>query len=62
MKHNPNRPRRREPYHYDATGAQYVACSLAILQHGQSIPVKVLQMVYHMLLPYGPSGVQSDEP
>lgn len=21
MKRNPNRPRRREPYHYDATGA-----------------------------------------
>ena len=25
MKRNPNRPRRREPYHYDATGAQYMA-------------------------------------
>lgn len=26
MKRNPNRPHRREPYHYDATGAQYIAC------------------------------------
>ena len=25
MKHNPNRPRRREPYHYDAEGALYIA-------------------------------------
>lgn len=24
MKRSPNRPRRREPYHYDATGAQYI--------------------------------------
>lgn len=56
MKHNPTRPRRREPYHYDAEGALYIASILSILQHGQSIPVKVLQMVYHMLLPYGPSG------
>lgn len=52
MKHNPNRPRRREPYFYDATAAQYVACILAILQRGQSIPVHVLQVIYHMLLPY----------
>lgn len=52
MKHNPNRPRRREPYFYDATAAQYVACILAILQRGQSIPVRVLQVIYHMLLPY----------
>ena len=52
MKRNPNRPRRREPYHYDATGAQYIACIETALQHGQSIPVHVLQVVYHMLLPY----------
>ena len=26
MERSPNRPRRREPYHYDATGAQYIAC------------------------------------
>lgn len=56
MKRNPNRPRRREPYHYDAERTLYIASILSILQHGQSIPVKVLQMVYHMLLPYGPSG------
>lgn len=53
---NINRARRREPYHYDAEGTLYIASILSILQHGQSIPVKVLQMVYHMLLPYGPSG------
>lgn len=47
MKRNPNRPRRREPYHYDATGAQYIACIETALQHGQSIPVHVLQVVYH---------------
>ncbi len=52
MKHNPNRPRRREPYHYDAEGALYIASILSILQHGQSIPPHVLQMIYHMLLPY----------
>lgn len=52
MKRNPNRPRRREPYHYDATGAQYIACIETALQHGQSIPLHVLQVVYHMLLPY----------
>ena len=52
MKRNPNRQRRREPYHYDASGAQYIACIETALQHGQSIPVHVLQLVYHMLLPY----------
>lgn len=61
MKRNPNRPRRREPYHYDATGAQYIACIETALQHGQSIPLHVLQVVYHMLLPYNhqphPGGV-----
>lgn len=56
MKRSPNRPRRREPYHYDAEGAIYIASILSILQRGQSIPVHVLQMVYHMLMPYGPSG------
>ena len=56
MKRNPNRPHRREPYRYDAEGALYIASILSILQRGQSIPVKVLQMVYHMLLPYGPTG------
>ena len=50
-KSNQNRPRRREPYHYDATGAVYIACE-AVLQRGQSIPLNVLQLVYHMLLPY----------
>jgi len=50
--------RRREPYHYTAEGKTYVASILSILQHGQSIPVKVLQLVYHMLLPYGPSAEQ----
>lgn len=34
MKRNPNRPRRREPYHFDATGAQYIACIETALQHG----------------------------
>ena len=43
---------RREPYHYDATGAVYIACIEAVLQRGQSIPLNVLQLVYHMLLPY----------
>lgn len=52
MKRSPNRPRRREPYHYDATGAQYIACIETALQHGPSIPLHVLQMIYHMLLPY----------
>ena len=56
MKHDPNRPRRREPYHYTTEGETYIACILAILQRGQSIPVKVLQMVYYMLLPYGPTS------
>jgi len=51
-KTNSNRLRRREPYHYDATGAQYIACIETALQHGQSIPVHVLQVIYHMLLPY----------
>lgn len=55
MKRDQNRTSRRVPYHYDATAAQYVACILAILQRGQSIPVRVLQMVYRLLLPYGPS-------
>lgn len=40
------------PHHYDASGAQYIACIETALQHGQSIPVHVLQLVYHMLLPY----------
>lgn len=26
MKHSQNKPHRREPYHYDASGAQYIAC------------------------------------
>lgn len=56
MKRDPNRPRRREPYHYDAEASVYLASILAILQRGQSIPVRVLQLIYHMLLPYGPSG------
>ena len=56
MKHDPNRPRRREPYHYTAEGETYIASILSILQRGQSIPVKVLQMVYRLLLPYGPGG------
>ena len=41
-KTNSNRLRRREPYHYDATGAQYIACIETALQHGQSIPLHVL--------------------
>lgn len=41
MKHSQNKPRRREPYHYDASGAQYIACIETALQHGQSIPVHV---------------------
>lgn len=49
---------RREPYHFTAEGETYIASILSILQHGQSIPVKVLQLVYHMLLPYGPSAEQ----
>ena len=52
MKHSQNKPRRREPYHYDASAEQYVGCILAALQHGQSIPVHVLQLVYRLLLPY----------
>ena len=51
-----NRARRREPYHYTAEGEPYIAGILSILQHGQSIPVRVLQMVYRLLLPYGPGG------
>ena len=31
-KTNSNRLRRREPYHYDATGAQYIACIETALQ------------------------------
>ena len=53
---NINRARRREQYHYTAEGETYIAGILSILQHGQSIPVRVLQLIYHMLLPYGPSG------
>ena len=41
---------RREPYHFTAEGETYMASILSILQHGQSIPVRVL------LLPYGPGG------
>lgn len=52
MERSPNRPRRREPYHYDATGAQYIACIETALQHGSSIPLHVLQMIYNMLQPY----------
>ena len=48
--------RRREPYHYTSQGTWYLAAILAILQRGQSIPVRVLQMVYRLLLPYGPGG------
>ena len=47
---------RREPYHYTAEGETYIASILSILQHGQSIPVRVLPMVYRMLLPYGPTS------
>lgn len=53
---NINRARRREPYYYTAEGETYIASILSILQHGQSIPVRVLQMVYRLLLPYGPGG------
>ncbi len=53
---NINRARRREPYNYDAEASVYLASILSILQRGQSIPVRVLQMVYHLLLPYGPNG------
>lgn len=56
MKRDPNRPRRREPYHYDVEASVYLASILAILQRGQSIPMRVLQMVYRLLLPYGPGG------
>ena len=51
-KTNLNRLRRREPYHYDATGAQYIACIETALQHGQSIPVHVLQVIYHLCCHY----------
>lgn len=47
---------RRELYHFTAEGETYMASILSILQHGQSIPVRVLQMVYRLLLPYGPGG------
>lgn len=47
--------RRREPYHYTAQGETYIASILSILQHGQSIPVETLKVVYRLLLPYGPS-------
>ena len=50
MKHSQNKPRRREPYHYDASGAQYIACIETALQHGQSIPVHVLQLVYQVCI------------
>lgn len=59
---NTNHVRRREPYHYTAEGETYIASILSILQRGQSIPVRVLQMVYHMLLPFGPSGDWKNEP
>lgn len=50
MRHDPNR---REPYHYDATGEQYIACILSVLQrYGQSIPLHVLKTVWDMLKPY----------
>lgn len=62
MKHSQNKPRRREPYHYDASGAQYIACIETALQHGQSIPVHVLQLVYHMLLPYIPNPLTVQPP
>lgn len=51
MKRNPNRPRRREPYRYDATSEQYTACIRQALAGGR-IPLNVLQVVYHVLLPY----------
>ena len=31
MKHSQNKPRRREPYHYDASGAQYIHAPLIAL-------------------------------
>ena len=52
MKRTHSRPRLRDPYHYDATGAQYIACIKTALQNGQRIPLHVLQMIYHMLQPY----------
>ena len=51
-KMNYNRPRRREPYHYYAEGEVYVACIMSALQHGQSIPVEILRIVYQLLAPY----------
>lgn len=51
MKRNPNRPRRREPYRYDATPEEYIACIRKALST-KLVPLHVLQMVYHMLLPY----------
>ena len=51
MKRNPNRPRRREPYRYDATPAEYTASIRRALSN-EHIPLHVLQMVYHVLLPY----------
>lgn len=62
MERSPNRPRRREPYHYDATGAQYIACIETALQHGSSIPLHVLQMIYHMLQPYMQSRITDRTP
>ena len=56
MERSPNRPRRREPYHYDATGAQYIACIETALQHGASIRFIIWQLIYPLLQPYGPSG------
>lgn len=50
-KSNPDRPRRREPYHYDATSEQYAACIRQALNAGR-VPLNVLRMVYAMLLPY----------
>lgn len=44
--------RRRNPYHYDATPAEYIACIKTALEHGPSIPLHALRMIYHMLLPY----------
>ena len=35
-KSNQNRPRRREPYHYDATGAVYIACIEASYSVGRA--------------------------
>jgi len=51
MKRSPNRPRRREPYHYDATPAEYVTCIYKALASDR-VPLHVLQMIYHVLLPY----------